>query len=70
MKAIVEGQEVGIGDYVCFKCDIEQGAEIIEINRDLMGRTQIRFKAPPNGFDGDYIRNSEYHTELASECWL
>ena len=32
MKALVEGQEVSVGDYVGFKSDIEQSGKIVEIN--------------------------------------
>jgi len=68
--AMVGGQVVKVGDYVCFKCDIEQGAEITKIITDSRGRAKLYFKAPPDGFSGEYIGDSDTHSELATDCWL
>lgn len=69
MRATVEGQEVNIGDYVNFKCDIEQGGTITDIKQDRMGR-KFLVLSNPYGFDGGYIGGETTHTELADDCWL
>ena len=62
----VEGSSVGIGDFIGFKEDIEQEAEIIEIGPG----DWITVKAPPEGFEGAYIAGRETHKILADEAWL
>ena len=69
MSAIVDGQRVSIGDYVNFKCDIEQGGTIINIKQDRMGR-KFLVLASECGFEGGYIGGETTHTELAEDCWL
>ena len=63
--AIVDGQRVQVGDYVSFKCDIEQGGTIYKIEGD-----RLYIQAGPNGFDGDYIGGQETTIQLARDCWL
>ena len=67
--AQVEGQTVKIGDYVGFKCDIEQGGEIVAIKRNMMGHVELTL-ANEDGFHGDYIGGATRTTELASDCWI
>jgi len=62
--AQVEGKTVKIGDYVGFKCDIEQGGTIKKINWRTLTLTSI------SGFDGDYIGGQTETDQLASDCWL
>ena len=63
--ATVDGQRVNVGDYVSFKCDIEQGGKIYKIEGN-----RLFIQAGPNGFDGDYIRGAETTVQMASDCWL
>lgn len=67
-KAIVEGQTVGIGDVVCFKCDIEQSGTVVDIKKTYMGTSLVL--QSDYGFEGGYIGGDTVHTELASDCWL
>lgn len=69
MRAIVDGQEVTIGDRVCFKCDIEQSGVITRIKSDMMGR-KVLVLENQYGFQGGYIGGETVHTELAQECWI
>ena len=67
-KAIVEGQEVSVGDVVCFKCDIEQSGVVTAIKKTYAG-TSLTLESK-YGFHGDYIGGDTVHTELARDCWL
>jgi hypothetical protein len=68
MKALVDGQEVKIGDYVNFKSDIEQYGKIVDIKKSYIGVSLVLENI--NGFAGDYIGGSTITTELARDCWL
>ena len=68
MKAIVDGQEVTVGDVVCFKSDIEQSGVIVEIKQSYSGRALVLENK--YGFSGDYIGGETVHTELARDCWI
>jgi hypothetical protein len=68
MRALVEGQEVKIGDWVGFKSDIEQSGQIVAIKSSYMGMALTLENK--NGFHGDYIGGSTITTEEASDCWL
>ena len=70
MKALIDGHEIEVGDHVCFKCDIEQSAEVIKIGQTRYSGRQLTFKAPADGFAGQYINGQEFHQELASDCWV
>ena len=63
--AKVDGQEVKVGDYVCFKSDVEQCGKItkIEGNRLTLFRDD-------EGFDGGYIGGQNYTVQMASDCWI
>jgi len=62
--AYVSGRQVKVGDYVCFKSDVEQGGKIVEINgNDLTLHN-------PTGFEGGYIGGSTHTVENARDCWL
>jgi hypothetical protein len=63
--AIVDGQRVQVGDWVCFKCDIEQSGQIQSIQSG--GELVL---TNPGGFRGDYIGGRTVTTVLASECWI
>jgi hypothetical protein len=68
MKAIVDGQEVTVGDIVCFKSDIEQSGVIVEIKSSYAGKALVLENK--YGFSGDYIGGSTITTELARDCWI
>jgi len=69
--ATVDGQKVTIGDSVGFKSDIEQGGEIVNIKKDLLGNILLILKSSTNeGFSGDYIGGDTETEELASDCWI
>jgi hypothetical protein len=63
--AKVEGQTVKVGDYVSFKCDIEQGGTIYKIEGD-----RLFLQAGPNGFEGGYIGGQDTTVQRASDCWI
>ena len=68
MKAIVDGQEVTVGDVVCFKSDTEQSGVIVEIKSTYMGHSLVLENK--YGFHGGYIGGATITTELARDCWL
>ena len=68
MKAIVDGQEVQIGDWVGFKSDIEQSGKIVEIKSSYMGASLVLENT--SGFSGGYIGGDTITTELARDCWV
>ena len=63
--ATVSGQVVKVGQYVCFKSDVEQVGQITKINGNM-----LTLFSDDEGFSGDYIGGSNYTTELASDCWI
>lgn len=63
--ATVDGQRVKVGDWVCFKSDIEQSGRITAILSG--GRLMLE---NPNGFQGDYIGGDTVTMELAVDCWI
>lgn len=67
MEAIVSGKKVKVGDWVGFKCDIEQYGEIVKIERH--GSFALLTLKNENGFDGEYIGGQTIATELARDCW-
>ena len=66
--AQVDGVTVKIGDWVCFKADIEQSGQILEIKSSYMGPALVLENK--SGFSGDYIGGDTITTELARDCWL
>ena len=67
--AYVDGQGVGIGDWVSFKSDIEQSGQIVRIKKNLFGGTDLVLENF-NGFQGDYIGGQTQTVERAVDCWL
>jgi hypothetical protein len=63
--AKVDGQVVKVGDYVCFKSDVEQCGKITKIEGN-----QLTLFRDDEGFEGDYIGGSNYTTETADRCWI
>ena len=73
ITATVEGTTVTIGDFVGFKCDVEQRAQIVAIQRArcLSGPyTELVLKAPPEGFAGNYIGRADLYAIAADDCWI
>jgi hypothetical protein len=68
MKALVDGQEVQVGDYVSFKSDIEQCGQIVEIKQSYTGKALVLENK--HGFQGGYIGGDTITTELARDCWI
>ena len=68
MSAMVDGKVVNVGDWVCFKSDIEQSGKIVAIKKSYMG-TSLTLENK-NGFHGDYIGGDIIATEEASDCWV
>jgi hypothetical protein len=66
--ALVDGKEVKVGDWVCFKSDIEQSGRIVEIKQSYTGKALVLENN--NGFHGDYIGGETITTELARDCWV
>jgi hypothetical protein len=66
--AQVDGQTVKLGDYVCFKADVEQSGKIVDIKQSYMGASLTL--ESEYGFHGDYIGGQTITTELARDCWL
>jgi hypothetical protein len=66
--AMVDGQVVKIGDYVCFKSDIEQSGKIVDIKSSYMG-VSLTLESQ-YGFSGDYIGGDTITTQLARDCWV
>lgn len=64
--ATVDGQRVQVGDWVCFKSDIEQSGRIDAI----LSGNRLVLKPGPNGFQGDYIGGLETTIQSASDCWI
>lgn len=67
--AQVDGVTVKIGDWVCFKADIEQSGQIVEIKKSYYGGHSLVLENK-HRFHGDYIGGQTITTELASDCWL
>ena len=63
--ATVDGQRVQVGDWVCFKSDVEQSGKITAVLSE--GRLVL---TNPNGFQGDYIGGSETTIQRAVDCWI
>ena len=67
IKYSPEGEKmvpVKVGDYVSFKCDIEQGGVIIAINGSRLTL------GSEDGFDGGYIGGDTVTEQLARDCWI
>ena len=67
--AYVDGQGVGIGDWVSFKSDVEQCGQIVKIKNSLFGAPELVLENF-NGFQGDYIGGETLTTVRAIDCWL
>jgi len=68
MYATVEGQQIKVGDWVCFKADVEQSGQVVAIKKSYMG-TALTLENE-NGFHGGYIGGQTRTVEEASDCWV
>ena len=65
-----DGKILKVGDFVGFKCDIEQYGEIVGIKRQSgMFRPTMVVLSNPSGFDGDYIGGETKTTESVDDVW-
>jgi len=65
-----EGVEVKVGDYVGFKCDIEQSGKIVEIKTAGVMSREVLVLESEYGFHGEYIGGETRTEEFASDCWV
>ena len=68
MSAYVDGKEVNIGDWVCFKSDLEQSGQILGIKTRLGGKDLVLVNEA--GFIGEYIGGDTRTLVRAVDCWL
>jgi hypothetical protein len=65
---MVDGTQVTIGDWVCFKSDHEQSGQIVDIKRGTFGTVLCLERE--DGFGGDYLRYATYTEEPVDRCWV
>lgn len=69
--AIVDGQKVKVGDYVCFKSDYEQVGKIVDIRHNMFSKVELVLTTDSDGgFGGDYLCGADTTVAMASECWI
>jgi hypothetical protein len=68
-SAKVDGQTVRVGDYVCFKSDVEQCGRVVKIRQNSFGQPELVLERE-GGFSGDYIGGQERTVQSASDCWV
>lgn len=66
--ATVDGQQVKVGDTVCFKADVEQCGTIMSFKSD--GRHTILVLGSKYGFQGEYIGGQTTTQQRADDCWI
>ena len=66
--AKVDGQTITLGDWVCFKSDIEQSGKVVDIKQTYFG-TSLTLENEC-GFSGDYIGGDTITTQTARDCWI
>ena len=64
----IDGKIINIGDYVCFKSDVEQSGKIVDIKSSYMGPSLTLENK--NRFSGGYIGGDTITTQLACDCWI
>jgi len=66
--------DIKIGDYISFKCDIEQSAKVVRVvrDKDYLGRPEVSYivEAPLDGFSGHYIGRDDFHTVSHRDVWV
>jgi len=61
--------EIKIGDWVGFKCDIEQSGKVIQIKRGLWGDIELVLE-DENGFIGEYIGGETKTVVRLKDIWV
>lgn len=69
MFALVDGQKVKVGDYVCFKSDYEQCGKIVNIKFDMFDNCVLVLENEDE-FGGDYIGGQTRTQQRAQDCWV
>ena len=75
MKAVTgkdrHGNEVTVtlGDYVGFKCDVEQSGRVTRICLNGFSGGILLTLENDNGFSGEYIGGETMTDEFLSDCW-
>lgn len=64
MSLKIDGHEITIGSYVCFKSDIEQSGKVVKINGNRLTISNEW------GFDGGYIGGQTEVVVEARDCWV
>lgn len=67
--ARVDGHDVKVGDWVCFKSDVEQSGKIVQIRTNSFGKAELILENA-NGFSGGYIGGNTRTVERAQDCWV
>lgn len=70
MQITVDGKQVGVGDTVCFKADVEQCGTISAIKRSQWGRGYELTLTSKYGFSGEYIGGQTTTTVASQDCWI
>lgn len=71
VTAKVDGRTVKVGEWVGFKCDIEQTGKIVDIQHDSLSD----YNGPKlileneDGFHGEYIGGDTRTYAYANDCW-
>ena len=60
---------IKIGDWISFKCDVEQSAKVVEIKRYATGGRSYVVEAPADGFCGNYIGRADFHQVEERDMW-
>ena len=61
--------QVQVGDYVCFKYDIEQGSRVLKVTRDAYGNKIFTVRAS----QGEYVSDHEDGDVIqvrSKDCWI
>jgi len=56
---------VKVGDWVGFKCDVEQSGEIYKIEGN-----RLYLRSGAMGFQGGYIGGKDETVEMAQDCYI
>jgi hypothetical protein len=60
---------LAVGDWVCFKSDIEQSGRIVGFQQSRSYHLELLLENP-NGFDGGYIGGETRTSVLARDVWV
>ena len=61
----IDGKQIKVGDWVCFKSDYEQSGQVTKIHSN--GMLELHSE---DGFGGEYLKY-DTHTDVdPDDCWL